>query len=163
MAGVPETQSKVRVHRWLPLLHVKMSHCKFVEVHCAHVMPRHGNRCWYSTMLIVRNMLLTGSDLDAQACVSYRYPQITAINWLTAPKSYTFFWAVCTANVYDESDYRNVRALWVTTEPYNHKDYHMGHCLMHLAMLCILRTAACCVLLQGMKHAACATKPPSTM
>jgi len=67
MAGVLETWPKVRVHRWLPLLQVKLSHCKFVEVYGAHVRPGHGNRCWYCAMPFVRKMLLIGSNLDAQA------------------------------------------------------------------------------------------------
>jgi len=68
MAGVLGTWPKVKVHRWLPLLHVNLSHCKSVEVYGAHVMPGHGNRCWYCAMIFVRKKLLIGSDLDAQAC-----------------------------------------------------------------------------------------------
>ena len=63
MAGVLGTWPKARVHRWLTLLHVKLSHCKFVEVYGAHVMPGHGNRCWYCAMIFVRKKLL-----DAQTC-----------------------------------------------------------------------------------------------
>jgi hypothetical protein len=72
MAGVLDTRPRVRVRRWLPSLHVKLSHCKSVEVYGAHVMPQHGNGCWYCAMLFVRKKLLIGSDLDAQACRLWR-------------------------------------------------------------------------------------------
>jgi len=38
-----------------------------VEVFGVHVMPGHGNRCWYCAMLFVRKKLLISTDLDAKA------------------------------------------------------------------------------------------------
>lgn len=72
MAGILETWPKVRAHKYLPLLHMKLSHCKFVAVYGQYVMPGHGNRCWYCAVLFVRKILLIGSNLDAQTCKLWR-------------------------------------------------------------------------------------------
>jgi len=84
MASVLETWPKVRVRRWLPLLHVELSYCKFVKVFGVHVMPGHGNRCWYCAMPFVSKKLLLGSDLDAQA---YRLWRTMCVMQIPSAKS----------------------------------------------------------------------------
>lgn len=124
----------------------------------AHVMPWHGNRCWYCAMLFVRKMLLISSNLDAQACWQWRIIRIMQI-----PLSNNSKLTYSTKELNILLGCVHSQCLWPTrlqksvcTTGYHRtlqsQSLSYGALSHASGMLCTLRRAASCVLLQGMKH-----------